>query len=96
MGNIFGTQRKNSLQPNAQPSGTQPTVARRDALAVCSPWGAGGVTTNCARRRAQSHKNLQKTQAQKPKHATKSDTQNWNQKLYPKLEPQLVPSPIVI
>ena len=63
MGNIFDTQKKSPLQPNAQPSGTQPTWARRDALAGCSSWRrgcGGGVATNCARRRAQSHKILQK------------------------------------
>ena len=81
MGNIFGTQKKNSLQPNAQPSVTQPTLARRDALAVCSPWRRG--STDCARRRAQSHKSS--------KNASANSSQTMDQKWYPKLEPKVVP-----
>ena len=90
MGNIFGTQKKSPLQPNAQPSGTQPTWARRDALAGCSSWrrGCGGgagwrrtvrggvpkVTKSC--KKTQTHL--------APKKVTKSDTHNWNQNSYPR------------
>ena len=80
MGNIFGHQKKNPLQPNTHPSGTQPTLPWRNALAVCSTWRrgwvrGGGGATNRARRRRQCHKNLQKLK----------------RKLFPNREPKLVP-----
>ena len=86
MGNIFGNQKKNPLQPNAQPSGTQPTLTRRDAWAVCWPWrcelggrrtvrgGVPKVTKSC--KKTQTHL--------APKKVTKSDTHNWNQNSYPR------------
>ncbi len=55
--------------------------------------GAGGGAKNCARRRAQSHKNLQKRKRKwfphrgpkvVPKIGTKSDAQNWNHNSYPR------------
>ena len=80
MGNIFGHQKKNPLQPNTHPSGTQPTLPWRNALAVCSTWRrgwvrGGGGATNRARRRRQSHKNLQKLK----------------RKWFPNREPKAVP-----
>ena len=80
MGNIFGHQKKNPLQPNTHPSGTQPTLPWRNALAVCSTWRrgwvrGGGGATNRARRRRQCHKNLQKLK----------------RKLFPNRELKLVP-----
>ena len=84
MGNIFGNQKKNPLQPNAQPSGTQPTLTRRDAWAVCWPWrcelggrrtvrgGVPKVTKTC-------------------KNTNANCSQPGDQKWYPKLEPKVVP-----
>ena len=88
MGNIFDTQKKSPLQPNAQPSGTQPTWARRDALAGCSSWrrGCGGGWRRTVRGGVPKvTKSCKKTQTHlAPKKVTKSDTHNWNQNSYPR------------
>ena len=82
----FGTQKKNSLQPNAQPSGTQPTLARRDALAVCPPCGAG-----VKRRTVRGDVPKVTKTCKKKNNASANCSQTGNQKWYPKLEPKVVP-----
>ena len=92
MGNIFGPQKKNSLQTNTHPSGTQPTLAWRNALAVCSTWRRGWVGVAVRRTVRGDVANVTKTYKNLNANGSQTENQNW----YPKLEPQLVPSPIVI